>query len=145
MFKPGLTRRDFLHTTSVMAGAALAGTATAVIEPPDAKAQTSTGEVAGLLKVPLQTPDTVEFQIRQYLMKLVPPLPTPKTAAEWTSQQKRLRKHLLDDVIFHGWPKEWVDAPPKFEDLGLIPSGKGYRLRKLRYEVASGFSTVALL
>ncbi len=145
MFKPGLTRRDFLHTTSVVAGAALAGTATAVIEPPDAKAQTSTGEVAGLLKVPLQTPDTVEFQIRQYLMKLVPPLPTPKTAAEWTSQQKRLRKHLLDDVIFHGWPKEWVDSPPKFEDLGVIPSGKGYRLRKLRYEVAPGFSTVALL
>ena len=32
------------------------------------------------------------------------------------------------EVVFYGWPKAWVDAPLKVEDLGYIPSGKGYRL-----------------
>ena len=52
---------------------------------------------------------------------------------------------MLDDVVFHGWPRAWVDAPPKFDDLGTIPSGPGYRLRKLRYEIVPGFYSTALL
>jgi hypothetical protein len=47
--------------------------------------------------------------------------------------------------VFHGWPREWVDAPPKFEDAGLVPSGPGYRIRKLRYEIAPGFHSTATL
>jgi len=97
------------------------------------------------LTLRLQSEDVVEAEIREYLMKRVRPLPEPKSAAEWTADEKRLRKHLLENVIFHGWPKEWVDSPPKFDDLGLIPSGKGYRLRKLRYEIVPGFLTTALL
>ena len=56
-----------------------------------------------------------------------------------------MREHLLKDVVFHGWPQEWVIASPKFEDLGLIDSGKGYRTRKLRYEIVPGFQSVAIL
>jgi hypothetical protein len=140
-----VTRRGFLQSTSMLAGAALMGTSGALVEPELSRAQTSTGEVGTVLKLRLQTEDAVDYQIREYLMTRVPPLPNPKTAAEWAAEQKRLRKHLLEDVIFHGWPKEWVNSPPKFEDLGLIPSGKGYRLRKLRYEIVPGFQTVALL
>ena len=47
--------------------------------------------------------------------------------------------------MFHGWPKEWVDGPAKFEDLGIFQSGDGYRIRKLRYEIVPGFQSVALL
>src|SRR5205807_6829714 len=47
--------------------------------------------------------------------------------------------------VFHGWPREWVDAPAKFEDLGVIPSGPGYRIRKLRYEIVPGFWSSAIL
>jgi dienelactone hydrolase len=107
--------------------------------------QTEPGQVAKLLEIPLHAPNIVDFQVRQYLIKKAPPLPTPSTAADWTAQAKRLREHLLNDVIFHGWPREWVDAPPKFEDLGLIPSGKGYRMRKLRYEIVPGFQSTAIL
>jgi dienelactone hydrolase len=145
MSKPSLTRRGFLQSTSLLAGASLVGTSAVLVEPTVSQAQTRIEEVDPMLKLRLQTEDVVDFQIRQYLMKRVPPLPAPKTATEWSTEEKRLRTHLLEDVIFHGWPQEWVDAPPKFEDLGLIPSGKGYRLRKLRYEIVPGLSTTALL
>src|ERR1700685_932132 len=122
-----LTRRNFLQSTSALTGALLAGTADMAAGPSVSWGQTTTDEVGALLCLRLQTEDTVEFQLREYLLKRVPPLPNPKTAAEWTVEQRRLRKHLLEDVILRGWPSEWVDASPKFEDLGLIPSGKGYR------------------
>ncbi len=51
----------------------------------------------------------------------------------------------MKDVIFHGWPPRWVEAEPRFEDLGIIASGRGYRLRGLRYEILPGFQTTALL
>jgi dienelactone hydrolase len=51
----------------------------------------------------------------------------------------------LLDVAFHGWPKEWVEAGPKFEEVGVIETGSGYRIRKLRYEIVPGFDSVALL
>jgi hypothetical protein len=46
--------------------------------------------------------------------------------------------------VFHGWPQEWVESPPRFEDLGVL-SGKGYRLHKLRYEIVPGFYSTAIL
>jgi dienelactone hydrolase len=52
---------------------------------------------------------------------------------------------LLDDIVFHGWPKEWVTAGPKFEEVGVIETGSGYRIRKLRYEIVPGFESAALL
>jgi hypothetical protein len=38
-----------------------------------------------------------------------------------------------------------VNAPPRFEDLGVISGGAGYRLRKLRYEIVPGFQSTAIL
>ena len=78
-------------------------------------------------------------------MSRIAPLPSPASAEEWTTEAARLRKYALDEIIFHGWPREWVNAAPKFEDPGLIPSGKGYRLRKLRDEIVPGFWSTALL
>ncbi len=141
----GITRRGFLQSASVLAGAAFAGAPPALSTPPTSDAPPSRGDLGTALTLRLQTEDVVEAEIREYLMKRVSPLPKPKGAAEWTAEQNRLRKHLLANVIFHGWPNEWVEAPPKFEDLGLLPSGKGYRLRKLRYEIVPGFVTTALL
>ena len=37
----------------------------------------------------------------------------------------RLRHHLLDDVVYHGWPREWVESAPKFEEVGVIETGDG--------------------
>ena len=87
----------------------------------------------------------VSDHLQNYLMALAPPLPKPTSAKEWTEQANRLRSRLLEDVVYHGWPREWVDAPPKFEDMGVVPSGRGYIMRKLRYEVVPGFWSTAIL
>ena len=114
------------------------------LHPAFAFAQT-TEQVGAILELPVQSPETVEFQLRQYLMERVPPLPTPGNAREWETEARKLRERVLKDVIFHGWPPRWVEAEPKFEDLGIIASGRGYRLRGLRYEILPGFQTTALL
>ncbi len=87
----------------------------------------------------------VGYQVRQYLVNHAAPPPLATSAAQWTAEASRLRRHLLHDVVFHGWPKEWIDSPPKFEDLGTIEAGEGYRLRKLRYEIVPGFQSTAIL
>jgi dienelactone hydrolase len=94
---------------------------------------------------PVQSSAVTQFQLEQYLMERIPPLPSPSTPEQWTAEEKRLRKHILDDVAFHGWPREWVESTPRFEQIGVIESGRGYRIRKLRYEIVPGFMSTALL
>jgi dienelactone hydrolase len=110
-----------------------------------AAAQTTPRQVQALLEPPLVSPDVIAAELRQYLAARVPPLPKPHSAAEWTSEAGRIRRKLLDDVVFHGWPRAWVEAPPKFEDAGGVAAGPGYRVRKLRYEIVPGFLSTAIL
>lgn len=102
--------------------------------------------VAAVLKDTILSPAVSDFQIRQHIIQAASPLPKPPaTADEWTVSAQQLRRHLLDDVVFHGWPKEWVESAPKFEEAGVIETGHGYRIRKLRYEIVPGFQSSALL
>lgn len=110
-----------------------------------ALAQTESGSVQPVLDTALLTPDVVSYQIRNHLIQKVPALPKPASADAWTAQAKLMREKFLREVVFHGWPAEWVNAPLKVEDLGLIPSGPGYRMRKLRYEIVPGFYSVGIL
>jgi dienelactone hydrolase len=110
-----------------------------------AMAQTEADSVRPILETALQTPEVVSYQLRTYLLHKVPPMPTAVSADEWTSRARSLRQQFLKNVVFHGWPPAWVDAPLKVEDLGLIPSGPGYRMRKLRYEIVPGFFSVGIL
>ena len=109
------------------------------------KAQADPEIVLPILTRQLQSPQLVTSQLQQFLQSKVPALVVPASAEQWTAEAERLRRHLLDDVVFHGWPQEWVSSPPQFEDLGSLPAGKGYSLRKLRYEIVPGFYSTALL
>ena len=108
-------------------------------------AQSNPHGLQPVLERELQTPEVAVFQLQQYLMKRVPKLVVPATGEEWTAEGARIRKRVLENTIFHGWPRAWVEAPPKFEDLGVVAGGKGYRMRKLRYEIVPGFQAVAIL
>ncbi len=110
-----------------------------------ALAQTAPNQIRRIVEPPLQTPDVVASELRRYLLRKAPQLPGSVSAGEWTKETVRLRRHLLDNVVFNGWPRAWVDAPLKVEDLGLAPSGPGYRIRKLRYEIVPGMWTSAIL
>ncbi|HEY7095793.1 MAG TPA: hypothetical protein VH437_03665 [Terriglobales bacterium] len=109
-----------------------------------ALAQTEPQYLEGILKDESLSPDVALFQLRQFILNRVGKLPAPGSATEWTSESSRIRSQLVKDVVFHGWPKDWVDAPPKFEDLGTMP-GDGYQIRKLRYEIVPGFQSTAIL
>ena len=110
-----------------------------------APAQSDAQDAGAILKEEVLSPQVALFQLRDYLLRHVVKPPNPATAEEWSAEATRLREHLLNDIAFHGWPKEWVNAPPKFEDLGVFATEKGYRLRKLRYEIVPGFQSVAIL
>ena len=102
--------------------------------------------IGEVLKDEILSPAVADFQMRQHIVQAVAPLPKPPaTAAEWTQSADQLRHHLVNDVVFHGWPKSWVDSPPKFEEHGVIETGHGYRIRKLRFEIVPGFYSSALL
>ena len=110
-----------------------------------ATGQSDAHQMGEILKEVVQAPAVADFQVRQYIVDHTAPPPTvPASAAAWTAEASRLRQHLLNDVIFHGWPKAWVDAPPKFEEVGVL-KGTGYRIHKLRYEVVPGLRSAALL
>lgn len=107
-------------------------------------AQTEPRYLEGILKEPVLSPDVALFQLRQYILNRVAPVPKPASAAEWTAQANKVRADILRDVVYHGWPREWVESSPRFEDLGTI-DGDGYRMRKLRYEIVPGFQSTAIL
>jgi dienelactone hydrolase len=90
-------------------------------------------------------PAVSAFQVRQYILGRIAPPPNPQSSEAWTAEAKRIREHLLRDVVFHGWPSDWVNSPPKFEEVAVIETGNGYKLRKLRYEIVPGFYSAAIL
>jgi dienelactone hydrolase len=110
-----------------------------------AQGQSDSEQVEPILAKQLQPPEDVTYQLKHFLLDQAPVLPAPGNAAEWSAQAEQIRQRLLENVILRGWPQAWRTSPPKFEDLGVIPSGPGYRLRKLRYEIVPGFYTTALL
>jgi dienelactone hydrolase len=107
--------------------------------------QTTEANLRSLLAQPVEPAATSAFQLEQYLSHRILPLPSPKNASDWTEQEQRLRKHVLEDIAFHGWPSEWVRSAPNFQPMGVIESGYGYRVRKFRYEIVPGFASTALL
>lgn len=95
------------------------------------------------LRQPIQSSPVVAEELRHFLLARVPPLSLPSTAKQWGTEAERLRTHELS-VLYHGWPQQWIDAPPKFEKVGTIER-PGYRIVKLRYEIVPGFYSTALL
>src|SRR5215471_3740720 len=109
------------------------------------KAQAILGTVAPLLEKEVQPKAVAAYQLQQYLMKDIPKPLLPANDEQWSKQAQKLRAHVLKDIVYHGWPQEWIDSPPRFEQTELIETGHGYRLRKYRYEIVPGFVSTAIL
>ena len=111
---------------------------------PGAIAQGTDRYVRSALERPLLSHDVLVYQLRHYLLGRIAGPPTAQSAAGWAKEAKQIRAQFLQR-IFHGWPQEWTDASPKFQEVGVIETGKGYRIRKFRYEVVPGYYAGALL
>ncbi len=101
--------------------------------------------VQAALQARLLSEDVVVHQLQQYLSERVPKLIVPATAADWTRQIEQRRQSLFDQVVFHGWPKRWINSPLVYEEVGHVEQHKGYRVRRLRLEIVPGMQTVAIL
>jgi dienelactone hydrolase len=109
------------------------------------KAQAIGDAVAPLLEKEVQPKAVAAYQVQRYLMKNIPKPVVPTTTERWNVEVQKLRKHILEDVVFHGWPREWIDSSPRFEQTEVIETSHGYRLRKYRYEIVPGFASTAIL
>jgi dienelactone hydrolase len=121
----------------------LAAVAVLFAHAPQMSAQADAKLVAPWLQRRLQSEPVVAEQLRRFMRARVPRLRLPADAAQWTTETERLRARELQ-VIYHGWPQNWIDASPTFEEVGTL-EGKGYRIHKLRYEVVPGMYSAALL
>ena len=110
-----------------------------------ADAQSDPRQVGAVLGERILSPDVALFQLRKYLLNRVAEPPVASTIQSWNAESKRLRRHLLNEVVFHGWPEDWINAPPKFEVVEEMESGNGYRVLKLRYEIVPRFQSTAIL
>lgn len=107
--------------------------------------QTLPGQFRSQLAETLLKSDVTVEQIRQFIDRRIPALPQPKSAVEWTSTATRLRSRILSDVVFRGWPDEWIQSPMSIETIGAPIPGKGYTLQKLRIGIVPGMVTTAIL
>jgi len=110
-----------------------------------ASSQTTAHSVESVLAERIQPSAVSEFQLQTYLAKRIPKLSVPPSSDKWSSEEAKIRRHVLEDLAFHGWPPEWIEAAPRFQETDVVETGKGYLLRKFRYEIVPGFDSAAIL
>jgi dienelactone hydrolase len=101
--------------------------------------------VTRVLAAPIQPVAVTAYQMQHFMMERIPKFPAPESAEQLTREAAKLRQHMLDDIAFHGWPREWVESRPRFEEVGPSENGQGYRWRKLRFEIVPGYWSTAIL
>lgn len=102
-------------------------------------------DVAALLAEPVITAETTQQEVKKFCSDRVPRMPAVNSADEWEQEAQRIRRDVLDKVVFRGEAARWRDAKVRVEWLDTIPGGDGYRIRKLRYEAVPGLWIPALL
>lgn len=101
--------------------------------------------VSAWLDRPIAGPTQTVAEVRAFAERRVPPMPVVKTAREWNRAAERLRRELLERIVFRGKAAQWRDAKTRVEWLDTIQGGPGYRIKKLRYEALPGLWIPALL
>jgi hypothetical protein len=101
--------------------------------------------VAELLKRDILAPGQTLKELQAYVDAKIPRLKLAASAEEWTNEAARIRRAVLEKVVFRGEAVKWRDAKTQVEWLDTIEGGPGYRIKKLRYEVLPNFWIPALL
>jgi dienelactone hydrolase len=83
-------------------------------------------------------------ELLAFLAGLLPHLGAPPSRSAWLGKAASVRRRLLE-LLFRGHDPALLEAQPKVEWRGVIETGKGYRIRKLRYEGYPGMWVPALL
>ncbi|MCL4203963.1 MAG: acetylxylan esterase [Pirellulaceae bacterium] len=102
-------------------------------------------DVTPLLTETIIGSDLPMAEVQRYCEARVPRMPELTSAEAWRAEADRLRREVLDRVVFRGQAAVWRDAPLRVEWLDTIEGGPGYKIRKLRYEALPGLWIPALL
>ena len=90
-------------------------------------------------------PDLPLSEVQDYVEARVPPMPDPRSVAEWEASAEHMRQQTLDKVVFRGEAAPWRRYQGKVEWLDTLEAGSGYQIKKLRYEALPGLWIPALL
>jgi hypothetical protein len=70
--------------------------------------QTTEANLRSLLAQPVEPAATSAFQLEQYLSHLIPPLPSPKNASDWTEQEHAIAQACTRRHCLSWMASEWV-------------------------------------
>lgn len=109
-------------------------------------AQTKPRQLTPLLEQETLQQGLLHHLLGEYVLSRSPTLPPlPTRAEEWTAQANDIRRKLLRDVVYRGWPQEWINAPLRVREVGAPQKHRGYRLQKLLIRIVPGMQISALL
>ncbi len=89
--------------------------------------------------------DPKRCEAHRFILSRLDRFQCPNSAREWQKTAVSLRKQLLKDVYLKGHSEDVISAKPDVVWGEVIETGKGYRIRKLRYEGFPGMWIPALM
>jgi dienelactone hydrolase len=98
-----------------------------------------------LLRRPILGTNQPLVEVQRFTERRVPDVPPARSAGQWDRLAKRMRRDLLDKVVFRGEAARWRRAKTRVDWLEGVEGGPGYRLRKVRYEALPGLWIPAVL
>ena len=105
------------------------------------------GQSPGLenaLAKPILAPNQPLVEVQVYTASRVKSMPPATSAQQWTQKKEQLRQQVLNEVVLRGEGRRWAEAKTRVEWLDVLP-GRGYRIKRLRYEILPGLWIPALL
>ena len=104
---------------------------------------------AAAFKTALEKPVLAPGQVLKELQAFIEPrfIKPPKATdrAAWEKEASRVRRDMLEQIVFRGEATQWRDAKCGVVWLDTIDGGPGYRIRKFRYEALPGMWIPGLL
>jgi hypothetical protein len=80
------------------------------------------------------SPNLVMMEVERFCDIRVPRMPQVTSVKEWEKHAEQTRRDVLERVALRGQAAKWAKAKTKVEWLETLDGGKGYKIRKLRYE-----------
>lgn len=101
--------------------------------------------IKAAMEAPLLGPGEPGKEIRAFMAPRIIQPPEFSDHAQWEQAAGRLRRDVLEQIVFRGAAAAWRDAKCNVEWLDTLAGGEGYRIRKFRYEALPGMWIPGLL
>ena len=101
--------------------------------------------ISSLLSRSILEADRTQQEVEEFLTPRVPAMPNVLRRAEWEVEAERIRRGVLENVVYRGEARRWREATMGVVWAGTVEGGPGYRIRKVRFEAVPGLWIPALL